>query len=43
MREQYEPPEITALGSVIDLTQAQLRGPQPDNLSWLIPILGEYS
>lgn len=32
MRQPYESPEITLLGSVTDLTQASLSGPSPDNL-----------
>lgn len=32
MRQPYEPPEITQLGSVVDLTQANLNGPVSDNL-----------
>lgn len=41
MRLSYEPPEIALLGSVKDLTQANLFGEAPDNLSWVLPILGE--
>lgn len=41
MRLSYEPPEIALLGSVKDLTQANLFGEAPDNLSWALPILGE--
>ncbi len=33
MRLPYEPPEIALLGSVKDLTQANLSGPTPDNLT----------
>lgn len=35
MRQPYEPPEITDLGSVRDLTQANIIGPTPDNLTVL--------
>lgn len=35
MRAPYEPPEIAALGSVTDLTQANLMGPASDNL-WIL-------
>lgn len=41
MRLPYEPPEIAVLGSVTDLTQANLFGEAPDNLSWILPILGD--
>ncbi|MEU0462453.1 hypothetical protein ABZ215_00450 [Amycolatopsis sp. NPDC006131] len=41
MREPYTTPEITLLGSVTDLTQANLFGSSPDNLTWMIPILGD--
>ncbi|PRX45629.1 hypothetical protein B0I33_109292 [Prauserella shujinwangii] len=41
MRQPYEPPEITTLGSVTELTQANLFGTKPDNLTWLVPILGD--
>jgi hypothetical protein len=41
MREHYETPEITQLGSVTELTQANLFGESPDNLTWILPILGE--
>ncbi|MGH3949989.1 MAG: lasso RiPP family leader peptide-containing protein [Pseudonocardiaceae bacterium] len=41
MRQPYETPEITLLGSVTELTQANLFGQSPDNLSWILPILGE--
>jgi hypothetical protein len=33
MRLPYEPPEIALLGSVKDLTQANIVGPTPDNLT----------
>lgn len=42
MRQRYEAPEITLLGSVKDLTQANLFGEAPDNLSWVLPILGDH-
>ena len=41
MREPYVTPEVTLLGSVTDLTQANLLGSKPDNLTWLVPILGD--
>ncbi len=41
MRVSYEPPEIALLGSVTDLTQANLFGESPDNLTWVLPILGD--
>jgi hypothetical protein len=41
MREPYATPEITLLGSVTDLTQANLFGQKPDSLTWLVPILGD--
>ncbi|GHE97524.1 hypothetical protein GCM10017786_32830 [Amycolatopsis deserti] len=41
MREPYATPEITLLGSVTDLTQANLFGQAPDNLTWALPILGD--
>lgn len=41
MRQPYEPPEITQLGSVTELTQANLFGQAPDNLTWALPILGD--
>lgn len=40
MRLPYEPPAITLLGSVKDLTQANLFGEAPDNMSW-VPVFGE--
>lgn len=40
MRLPYEPPEITLLGSVTDLTQADLLAPGSDNLLNL-PLLGD--
>lgn len=39
MRQPYVPPEITDLGSVLDLTQATLFGPDSDNL-FNLPLLG---
>ncbi|MFC4943918.1 lasso RiPP family leader peptide-containing protein [Pseudonocardia sp. GCM10023141] len=41
MRETYEAPELTLLGSVEELTQANLFGQSSDNLTWIIPILGD--
>ncbi|WP_199431064.1 lasso RiPP family leader peptide-containing protein [Qaidamihabitans albus] len=41
MRQPYEAPELTTLGSVTELTQANLFGSQPDNLTWLVPIVGD--
>jgi hypothetical protein len=41
MRQPYEAPEITALGTLSDLTQANLFGQSSDNLTWIIPILGD--
>jgi hypothetical protein len=41
MREPYEAPEITELGTLSDLTQASLFGKSSDNLSWILPILGD--
>lgn len=36
MRLLYEPPEIALLGSVTNLTQANLSGPASDNLISLL-------
>jgi len=41
MRQPYESPEITVLGTLSDLTQANLFGRSSDNLTWIIPILGD--
>jgi hypothetical protein len=41
MRQPYEAPEITTLGSLTDLTQANLFGQSSDNLTWILPILGD--
>jgi hypothetical protein len=41
MRQPYEAPELTELGSLTDLTQASLFGKSSDNLSWILPILGD--
>lgn len=41
MRQPYESPEIIELGSLTDLTQANLFGKSSDNLTWIIPILGD--
>jgi hypothetical protein len=41
MSERYEAPEIAQLGTVRELTQANLFGESPDNLTWILPILGE--
>jgi hypothetical protein len=41
MRQPYESPEITELGSLSDLTQANLFGKSSDNLTWILPILGD--
>jgi hypothetical protein len=41
MRQPYEAPEITELGTLSDLTQASLFGKSSDNLSWILPILGD--
>ena len=41
MRQPYESPEIIELGSLTDLTQANLFGQSSDNLTWIIPILGD--
>jgi hypothetical protein len=41
MREPYVTPEITELGTLSDLTQASLFGKSSDNLSWILPILGD--
>jgi hypothetical protein len=41
MRQPYEAPEITELGTLTDLTQANLFGQSSDNLTWIIPILGD--
>jgi hypothetical protein len=40
MRQPYETPEITDLGSITELTQATFQGRGTDNLSW-IPIFGD--
>lgn len=37
----YEKPNLTVLGSVKDMTQANLFGEQSDNLTWILPILGD--
>jgi hypothetical protein len=39
MRQPYETPEITDLGSINELTQATFHGQGTDSLSW-IPIFG---
>jgi hypothetical protein len=41
MRQPYEAPELTELGTLSDLTQASLFGKSSDNLSWILPILGD--
>jgi hypothetical protein len=41
MRKPYEAPELTALGSLTDVTQANLFGQSSDNLTWIIPIFGD--
>ncbi|TWE13457.1 lasso RiPP family leader peptide-containing protein [Prauserella muralis] len=41
MRQPYEAPEITVLGSVTELTQATLFGSDTDNLTWVLPIFGD--
>ena len=41
MRQPYEAPEIHELGSLTDLTQATLFGKSSDNLTWVLPILGD--
>lgn len=41
MRQPYEAPEITVLGSLTDLTQAHLFGESSDQLTWILPILGD--
>jgi len=43
MLETYEAPEIVRLGSVEELTQANLFGKSSDNLTWVLPILGDSS
>jgi hypothetical protein len=41
MRRPYETPKVSVVGSVKDLTQANLIGPQPDNFTVVsIVILG---
>jgi hypothetical protein len=41
MRVRYEAPKITSMGSVTDLTQANLIGPHPDSLTVVsVVILG---
>ena len=41
MRQPYEAPEITVLGSLTDLTQANLFGQSTDQLTWILPIFGD--
>jgi hypothetical protein len=41
MRKPYEAPEIAELGSLSDLTQANLFGKSSDHLTWILPILGD--
>ncbi|SFA98133.1 hypothetical protein SAMN05216266_10365 [Amycolatopsis marina] len=41
MRKPYEAPEISMLGSVTELTQANLFGKEADSLTWILPILGD--
>ncbi|MCT2585751.1 lasso RiPP family leader peptide-containing protein [Actinophytocola gossypii] len=41
MRQPYEAPELTALGSLTDVTQANLFGESSDNLTWILPIFGD--
>jgi hypothetical protein len=41
MRQPYESPEIIELGSLTDLTQATLFGKSSDQLTWVLPILGD--
>jgi len=41
MRQPYEAPELTELGSLTDVTQANLFGQSSDNLTWILPILGD--
>lgn len=39
MRQPYQPPELTTLGTVVEMTQSAIGGDDSDNLSWL-PFLG---
>lgn len=41
MRQPYEAPEVVDLGSLTDLTQANLFGKSSDHLTWILPILGD--
>ncbi|HYQ67207.1 hypothetical protein [Actinophytocola sp.] len=41
MRQPYETPEIIELGTLLDLTQANLFGKSSDQLTWILPILGD--
>ena len=41
MRQPYEAPELTELGSLTDVTQANLFGQSSDNLTWILPIFGD--
>lgn len=41
MRQVYEAPMLTELGSVTEMTQANLFGQSSDNMTWILPILGE--
>jgi hypothetical protein len=41
MRQPYETPEIIELGTLLDLTQANLFGKSGDQLTWILPILGD--
>jgi hypothetical protein len=41
MRKPYEAPEIVEIGSLLDMTQANLFGQSSDNLTWILPILGD--
>ena len=41
MRQPYETPVLTELGTLTDVTQAQWFGQSSDNLTWVLPILGD--
>lgn len=40
--DAYEAPSIVSLGTIENLTRANLFGPESDNLTWILPILGDY-
>jgi hypothetical protein len=43
MPQHYEKPDLTVVGSVREMTQANLFGESSDNLTYILPILGDNS